>query len=98
MQPLVRTTLALRQAARRGGLFASALGLAFAVARDAESPFELPLLAALTAAWLMLFAWRCAASFGADKRDAQSEIEMGVLLVVATYGGLGRAEGGLSGP
>jgi diguanylate cyclase (GGDEF)-like protein len=47
---------------------------------------------------LVLFAWRCAASFGADKRDAQSEIEMGVLLVVATYGGLGRAEGGLSGP
>jgi diguanylate cyclase (GGDEF)-like protein len=98
MQPLVRTTLALRAAARQVGVLAAALGLAWAVAQDAESPFDPIPFGILAASWLLLFGGRCAASFRGAKRDTRSEIETGVLLVVATYGALGRGEGGLSGP
>src|SRR5205814_6922229 len=88
---------ALRGAARRAGVLAAALGLALAVVRDAESPFDAAWFWAFSAAWLALFAWRAVVALRTDEREARIEIELGVLLVVAIYGALGRSDGGLSG-
>jgi GAF domain-containing protein len=90
--------LALRVAARRWGALALALGLAIAVVRDAEAPLEPAWLWVFGAVWLVLFVWRCAASLRAETRNARTELEISALLVVATYGALGRSDGGLSGP
>jgi two-component system cell cycle response regulator len=78
------------------GLLAVAVALGVAVVRDAEASLESTWSAALAVIWLIAFGWRCVASVRAEKRDARSELEIGVLLVVATYGALGRADSGLS--
>jgi two-component system cell cycle response regulator len=98
MEPLVRTTLALRRAARKSAVLLVTLGLGIAAVRDAEGPLEPSWFALLAAVWLAVFAYRCRSAYREDKRDARSEFEIGALLVVLTYGALGRSEGGLSGP
>jgi len=98
MELLVRTTLALRGAARRWVALTLALALAIAVVADAEAQLEPVWLWVLGAVWLALFVSRCAAFVRVEPRSAQSELEIGALLVVATYGALSRSDGGLSGP
>ncbi|HEX9295748.1 MAG TPA: sensor domain-containing diguanylate cyclase [Polyangiaceae bacterium] len=98
MELLVRVSLAVRRAARRGLGLATALALgAFDVA-DAQSPFDGPWLMAAAALWLAVLGWCCWPGRRAGGAQVWSDVEVGALLVVAIYAALGRAEGGLSSP
>jgi len=94
----VRASLGLRRATRRAVALAAALGLGAAVVIDAEAALDRSWACALAIVWLAVFVWRGWAMLRMDKRDTKNDLEIGALLVVATYGALGRADGGLSGP
>jgi diguanylate cyclase (GGDEF)-like protein len=100
MDRLVRAVFAGRRIVRGGFALAVAATLGAGVVVDASTPFEMPVVVAAGVSWLVVFALSVSARvrFGGKKHGALRDLEIGVLLVVAVYGVLGRVDGGLSSP
>ncbi|HMJ56432.1 MAG TPA: sensor domain-containing diguanylate cyclase [Polyangiaceae bacterium] len=97
MEALVRASVALRRAARRGLAVATIAGLSGLLVADTVAPFAHPVLLLSGLCWAAVLTWCCVRRFRAKEADSWSDFELGALGVVATYGLLARA-GGLAGP
>ncbi|MET0593004.1 MAG: diguanylate cyclase, partial [Polyangiaceae bacterium] len=97
MEALVRASVALRRAARRGLPVLAILALGAFWVTDAVAPVGRSLLLATGGVWAVLFGWSAVRRYRAKSGDAWSDFELGGLGVVAVHGVLSRA-GGLSGP
>ncbi len=98
MELLVRASLAVRRGARRGVGLATALALGAFDVIDAQIPLDSPWVVGAAVVWLGILGACCRPARRAGAGEVWNDLEVGALLVAATYGALGRAEGGLSGP
>jgi two-component system, cell cycle response regulator len=97
MEALVRASVALRRAARRGLAVGATFGLAGLLVADASALLGRSAVVAGGLAWAAILAWCFLRRFRSKEADAWSDFELGALGVVATHGMLSRA-GGLAGP
>jgi two-component system, cell cycle response regulator len=97
MEALVRASIALRRAARRGVASAVILLLAILLIANAAAPVGQAVLVSGALAWASVLVSCAVRRLRAKDADGWSDFELGALSVVATYGLLSRA-GGLAGP
>jgi two-component system, cell cycle response regulator len=97
MEALVRASIALRRAARRGVATATICLLASLLVADAEARWGRIVLIASGLVWGAALVWCIRRRLQAKEPDGWNDFELGGLGVVATYGVLSRA-GGVTGP